>query len=229
MFHIQDVFDKKSERDQQKTVGASNLCNPCAKCLAENMLGIDYQSEYVMGAKIGTAIHEYIERQITQHYPTLVPERRVTIGEIPGYGFVTSTSDLYIPDEKRVCDWKTTTNSKAEKLCRDLANAEWLLENPDEAIEQGSGKALSYIIQTHLYAYGMEETYGDPVERITIGVIPRDARTLGDIRERTFPYYREVAIQAFERAKAIWAWLEEGGDPDDLAPVPGCFVCERVR
>lgn len=229
MFSVREVFTEKTARDRQRKVGASNLCNPCTRCLAENLMGLDRQSEYIMGARIGTAIHDYIERFIKKNEPDYYPERRVILGEIPGYGKVSSTSDLYIPSERRICDWKTTDRQKIVPLARDLGNAMWLVENPQEAVEQGAGKALSYVVQTHLYARGMERTYNNKVDRITIGMIPRDAKKLDDIVERTFPYNPAVAEAWWDRGCAIWAWLEDGGDPDELESAPGCFVCEFVR
>ena len=62
-----------------------------------------------MGAVIGTAIHAYLEeRNLDAH---ALKEQHVTIGEIPGYGTVGSTTDLFLErvDNGRVVDWKGLT------------------------------------------------------------------------------------------------------------------------
>lgn len=228
MFRLVEVFEEQSERDKQRLVGASNISNPCTRCLADDMLGVTHQSKYVMGAKIGTAIHAYIEDYILRNHPEMEPETKVTLGEIEGYGVIRSTSDLYIPAEKRVCDWKTTTSQKIDRLARDLSNAEWLLAYPDEALAQGSGTALKYVVQTHLYAWGLEQM-GKDVERITIGMIPRDATTLKDLVERTYTYNPRVPEVWFNRAAELWYWMEDGGDPETLPSAAGCYICDNVR
>lgn len=231
-FSLVDLLTIPSERNKQRSVGASDICDPCNRCLADALYGVKNESEYDMGAKVGTAIHLLIESEIEKHHPTFQPETRVVVGHIDGYGPVTSTSDLYIPEERRVCDWKTTVvqGGKMDKLVSDLADWEWLLAHPDIAVDQGSGTALSYLVQTHLYAKGVEDA-GNPVDNITIGVIARDGKKIKEhVREVTFPYNPRVPEVWLGRAQALWDWLDkEGGDPETLDSAPNCFVCDMVR
>lgn len=230
-FSLVKLALEKSERDKQVAVGASDICNPCARCVADALLGVDWSSEYDMGAWVGTAIHLLVEKRIQKRHPDYMPEVRVTVGKIEGYGDVRSTSDLYIPDEKRVCDWKTTTRDKMDRLMRDLGAMDWLLEHPKEAVEQGSIKALGYGVQTHLYARGIENMLGEgSVEKITIGVIARDGqKKRRDIREVTFRYNPAVPDMWLGRAQAIWDYMDAGGDEEAIESAKGCYVCEKVR
>lgn len=107
------VFAQRTERDNQVKIGASNMSNPCNKCLAEDLLGIEREPTFAwMGAVIGTAIHGMAEERLTTdeelrelfHNPDV--EQKLVLGEIEGYGEVKSTTDLYIPEMSICWDWK---------------------------------------------------------------------------------------------------------------------------
>jgi hypothetical protein len=107
-----DLLSGETERDQQRKVGASNMSNPCTFCLARDMavmLDSDIEpaprGKYFMGSVIGTAIHNLLEERAKDN-PDYLPEIRVELGEIPGYGVIKSTSDLYIISKAAVNDWK---------------------------------------------------------------------------------------------------------------------------
>src|SRR5690606_36916212 len=87
------LWKRPTERDLQRLVGPSNISNPCSRCLAEDMLQHEQpESQYTMGAKIGTAIHSHLEEEALKR-PDLTPETKVTIAEVEGYGIIKGTSD----------------------------------------------------------------------------------------------------------------------------------------
>jgi hypothetical protein len=104
-----ELLKAPTERDLQVKIGASNLAQPCARCLADALLASrdDQDRPYWLGAVLGTATHNYLESRIKSMHPEMEPERRVVLGEIPGYGVVKSTTDLYIGEPHfQVVDWK---------------------------------------------------------------------------------------------------------------------------
>lgn len=215
-FHrkFRNVVLAKDARDKQRKVGPSNLSNPCTKCLANDLLGVPQpESIYNMGAKIGTAIHGWLEELIKEHQPTWEPEQKVTLGTLGTYGRVSGSLDLYVPEDKMIVDFKTTTRVKMQGLLNEFQE------------DTPSGKVQAYIAQTHLYGLGAENA-GKDVDRITIVFIPRDSVTYDDIRTRSVPYDREYALHVWERALALWTWLdEENGDPETLETDPHCYYC----
>ena len=117
-----ELFSEQTERDKQRTIGASNASNPCNKCLAEDMLGIEQERGWAwLPAVVGTAIHELAEfrlkvpGRLRTMFGEPLTEYKMVIGTVPGYGDVKSTSDLYVPDRNLVLDWKTTTKAKLKQ------------------------------------------------------------------------------------------------------------------
>lgn len=209
---FRDVALAPTARDKQRRVGPSNLSNPCARCLAHDLLGVEENDNpFVMGSWIGTAIHERLEKLILDSSTGWIAERKLYIGELGSYGPIKGTSDLYIPEEATVVDFKTTTRDKLKGL-----------------LDEDSFKSFSYVAQLHLYGLGVENL-GDPVRNLTIVYIPRDSVTWDDIRFRTVAYDREYAEHVLQRGLDIWEWLEDGGDPDTLEKTPGCFTCDYTH
>lgn len=205
------LWETKSERDKQVSIGASNLSNPCARCLAQDMMGVPEGSNpFIMGAKIGTAVHMYLEEEVLKQHPEWHAEQKMVLGEIPGYGTVGSTADAYSPEHKAVIDFKTTTRDKLKKI--------------KETFDLMEGKVQAYVAQTHLYAMGKEKQ-GYPVEQIAIYFIPRDSVTLDDLWVKIIPYDRDYAHEVWDRGVRLWRYLEEDGDIDDLPSDEHCFTC----
>ena len=211
--YVRDIFKRKTDRDKQIKVGASQISNPCSKCLAETMAtGANHQSEYNMGAVVGTAIHAYLEER--NEDPHALKEYKGMIDVIPGYGEIRSTTDLYLADKRTVIDFKTTTRAKLDEYLRD-----WDKENPNSTIDR-------YFRQAMLYAYMLEA----PVEQVALCFICRDGQIIDrDIVAISMPYREEIAVNAMNRAKGIWKYLEDGGDWRELNSHDDCFICNNVR
>lgn len=211
--YVRNILKRQTDRDKQYRVGASQISNECTKCLAEAMAtGANHQSKYNAGAVIGTAIHAYLEER--NQDPNALKEYKGMIDVIPGYGEIRSTTDLYVADKKLVLDFKTTTREKLAKYIRD-----WEHERPNTTVDR-------YWRQAQLYAYMLEA----PVERVALCFIARDAQIIDrDVVAISMPYQERIAVNAMNRAKKIWRYIEGGGDWRDLNSHEDCYVCSQVR
>ena len=234
---LRSLWESKSERDQQRLVGASNISNECTRCLAGDMalalpgveVGSAPQSEYMMGAKIGTAIHEYLENEIKK-YDWGVPETKVILGEIEGYGVIKSTSDVYVPSLFAIVDHKTTTIKKLD-IIRTLVQLKRLDEVPEfepDTHTLARKKVKRYLVQGNLYGLGAENR-GDKVETVALNFIPRDSKKIDDQWVYQVDYDRGVAERAFDRAARIWKALEGGEELSTFKSDPHCYTCSVLR
>lgn len=227
---LRSLWTEKSERDLQRLVGASNLSNECTRCLAGDMAGEEQPpSEYVMGAKIGTAVHLYLEEEVKK-YDWGVPETKVILGEIPGYGVIKSTSDLYVPSLFAIVDHKTTTIKKLE-IIRSLVQLDRLHNIPEfepDTHTEARKKVKRYLVQGNLYGLGAENR-GDKVETVALNFIPRDSKKIDDMWVYEVDYDRDVAIRALARGQKIWDALVAGKQLDTFKSDPDCYTCNVLR
>lgn len=223
-FHIKqlviDLLNKPSARDKQKLIGASEIGNPCAYCLANRLLAKEGGlggNRYWMGARIGTAIHKALETEaetadVTDYrYAILdgaIQETSIVLGTIEGYGTVKSKPDLVLTKDRHLVDYKTSTATKIKHYKLD-------------------GVPQQYVYQQQLYAWGLNQA-DTPIERISLAFIQRDGLTDNDIWVHSFDYNESVALHAWNRLKGIWEWLQDGNDPENLPSDPSCYVCSRV-
>lgn len=214
------IMKRPTERDQQVKVGASNISNMCTRCLAEDMSGggEDGPQRYWMGAWHGTAMHERLEGLVPHWNPEALPENRVVLGEIKGYGAVKSTSDLYVNGD--VVDWKSTTRAKV------VFNMRALETEPDShevtKVTEARHKVEGYRNQLMLYGLGMENA-GHEVKNIVVVFICRDGLTDDDVHVYSEPYNRQRALDLMDRAQRVWDWLQAGNDPTEFEHHRWCF------
>ncbi len=198
-----------TKRTLQTTIGASNLSNPCDRCLGYDMLNHyrpNPQAERTwLGKEIGTGIHGLLEdrtREVLDNpelYPELYaklagsnPEKHCYFAEIPGYGRVGGTIDLSMP--YNLVDYKTTERPKLA-LFRDFMALQAGEDAPfgrehkdiklsqtkyDEAIRKQAYKVRGYVGQLSLYGLG-REYLGQPVDRVSIGWICRGGNGYFDV------------------------------------------------
>lgn len=215
-----DMLKTESERDKQRLIGASSIGNPCDRCLADQLLNRGSKNnKYWLGARIGTAIHSaleeqerlYIEGTEDFHFRALTNarvEQKITLGEIDGYGVITSKPDLVLVNNAHLIDWKTSTKLKMKKY-------------------KLNGVSEQYFYQQQLYAWGLN-SMGIKIDKISLVFIARDGATDDDIWVYSFDYDEEAALRAWNRLKKMWEWLRAGGDPDDLRSHSDCFVCSMM-
>lgn len=128
------AMNPRTERDAQVEVGASNLSNPCDRCRAYEINGVERDNAILDaawgGRVIGTAIHKHVEgnlktaaetasetgddlAQLGFRYPGIMTELHMTLGELTPGRTVGSSTDIYIPSKKVVADTKNTTLRQA--------------------------------------------------------------------------------------------------------------------
>ena len=225
--YVKDILTRPTKRDKQRTVGASQLGNACTRCLADAMLNVPKgRSQFNQGAIVGTAVHEYLEHRNID--PTAQKELKVELGEIPGYGDIGSTTDLYLPRERTIVDFKTLTRDKLKGFQDAVATKP--SEYDTELVSRSRATLEQYFRQAQLYAYGVERG-GQPVEQVAIVFICRD----GQIVDRdvwappTRPYDPDLAKSVMQRAKNLWVFLQSEGDINTLKQDEHCYYCNWVR
>ena len=223
-----EIIVRPSDRDKQVKVGASNMSQPCARHLAFDMLGINQEKEvhpvYGMKAVIGTAVHAYIENM--NRDPDVLVEVRVTLGEIPGYGTVKSTSDQFHVPTGTVGDLKTTETKKLPDI-----QAAWRGVHRGYEVDNFQSYAVqSHINQMHLYGLGQENA-GYDVNWLQITYVCRDGGSPENHIWGSPPlrYDRDHALKVWNRAVDLWKWLQDGNDVNTLEHTKGCFPCKLEK
>lgn len=216
-----DLLKSKTKRDKQTKIGPSGIGNPCDYCLALSLGAGQYSdtNKWWMGARIGTAIHHLMEREINKHIVTPMSpefnvlkdanvEARLYITHLEGYGNIYGNSDLRLTTDNLI-DWKTTTRDKMKRYRLD-------------------GIPESYVIQQMLYAYGWNQIEEGAVSRCSLVFIARDGTSDADVLVVSFDYDPEVVQKALNRLREVWDYLRNGGDVDKLASDDHCFMCQQV-
>ena len=220
---VRSLLAVPSERDQQRTIGASSFGSPCDYCVASELAGDVKPNDYALATSIGTAIHSHLEVLEAEHIPGAVIEKKITLGELDGYARITSKPDLYIPATKHLVDLKS---SQLKKL-KDYRKAYNTEEQEHEFATLTSARFTMQKYLGQLMSYGRGLILeGYEVERMTMVFIPRDGKKLSDIEAFDFWYDQEYADLVWHRLEALWEYVAGGGEVSDLTSAPGCFPCE---
>ena len=227
---IIDRLSKPTKRGKQKRIGPSEVGILCERCLAEKMLGIHKEPETVtLPPIIGTAVHAYLE-QLMDNDIGVLKEVPVVVGNIDGYGEIKGTMDYFDIKNNHALDYKVVGKKKLADYKRALKVTKKgvVFDNDSPVVST----LKQYWIQLSLYSRGME-LLGHDVKQMSLLMIPRDDTTT-DVRlaieEIVFPYDREVALKALERASQIYKWAQEHRDSlDDLVSDPNCYYCKYTR
>jgi len=223
-FHIKqlilDLLHTPSERDEQSLIGASEIGNTCDYCLARRLTPQPkFKSRYWLGARIGTAIHETLEKEEEKHldkpksyhFEALEGarvEQKIVLGEVKGYGVIKSKPDLVLVKYNHLVDHKTSTKEKIKHYKLD-------------------GVPYQYVVQQNLYAWGLHKI-DIPIERISLSFVPRDGLQDDDLWVHSFDYDEKIAIKAWRRLNKIWKFISSGGDIETLKSAENCYVCNVV-
>ena len=58
---VRSLLAVPSERDKQRTIGASSFGSACDYCVAQDLVNGGGENEYALATSIGTAIHSHLE------------------------------------------------------------------------------------------------------------------------------------------------------------------------
>lgn len=144
-------------------------------------------------------------------------EQKIVLGELPGYGTISSKPDLALVRDNHLVDWKTSTRDKSRKLQR-------VLDNPDISDTGSQYTIQKYIAQTQLYAWGLNQA-GTPIDGISLVFINRDGTTDSDVWNYTFEYSEELAVAIWTRLETLWTNLQNGVELHTLERNADCFKC----
>lgn len=206
------ILAPRTERDAQVEVGASNLSNPCDRCRAYEIMGqerTDRMLEAAWGGRVvGTAIHNYIDAnvkravetasevgddlaQLGHRYPGMQAERHMTLGELIAGRVITSSTDLWIPEECTIGDTKGTTMRKLAFIRDALAQL-----RGDATI---FGRDHEFTVMYYVTEVGSGASKGDLVFRkLVAGVSEREyAKAISEALTKIERYSRQLNLYGF--------------------------------
>jgi hypothetical protein len=227
------LFKIESDRDKQSKVGASDFSDPCEYHLAKKLLGGEPgEFKYFLGAKIGTATHEFLEARIPQinleefpEFGSARIEETITIGELEGYGVIKSKPDLVLVDGKHLIDWKTSKRDKSKQLQAVIDG----IAKDTQAAKEALYSLKKYFAQAQIYAYGLNKS-GIEVDGCSLVFINRDGTYDPDIWSYTFPYDADFAQSMWDRLERIWDEVSrQGKNLEEFERDPECFNCKVLE
>jgi hypothetical protein len=161
-------------------------------------------------AHIGTMCHYWLEHNLllgegyTQHH-----EEKVYVGEVPGYGKISGSCDLYVPQLATTFDWKFP--------------GKWSYDKLKLALAKGGAPSSQYRYQQQAYAHG-QALLGRPIESCVIVFFPRHSNNLGDVIMYQESYQPEMVTAVFDRLETLWEWVE-AGELNEIESDTDCYTC----
>lgn len=211
------TITKQSARDKQKSLGPSDLADPCDVCVARKIATVcgfpttPVPRTFSHKAWIGTAIHQKLERDLPLVYPrgskedpNFYQEVRATIGEVSGLGTVRGHLDLLLPKRGLVVDYKTADLARINKY-------------------KEKGVPAAHAGQTMLYLRGVRNA-GRVARMAALVYIPRDSNDLSDIWIATCSYQDPMATGLLNRAQNL-VEVVRSNQADKLVSAEDCWPC----
>lgn len=196
-------------RSLQKAIGPSEIGDPCDRRIGYKLLQHPERPQQPNWlATIGTGVHSWLEEQFDQASYRMVvggadeerwlTETRVTVGYVPGLGFIEGSCDLYDRHTATVIDHKIVGPTALKKY-------------------KAAGPGDQYRTQAHLYGQGWAAR-GHRVERVMIAFLPRNA-PLDGAYLWSEPFDPQIAQQGLQRLARIHGAIAAVG-PAVLAALP---------
>ena len=219
---LREIMLTPTARDEQVTIGPSDLGDPCDYHLGMKMAGEKPQREFSMFPWLGTAIHTLIEKLVSVKNLTLHPgmnemawelfgapsgartEVKIFICNIPGYGDVWGSIDVLLIGENCIVDWKSSSLKKIKT---------YKLHGLDPS---NQGQVIMYI--------GGARKAGYNVEAGVLVYIPRDGGDPSQIYAVEVPWDEAEFNSIIERATVIQQWVA-AGRWRELDRDPHCYSC----
>lgn len=188
-------------RSLQRRIGPSEIGMPCTRRLIHKLAG-DQEPDRGPAWKptVGTACHAQMEEWFGARPDEFQVEQRVTVGRI-GSTDITGSTDLFIPAEGVVVDWKFVGPTRLRHY-------------------RSAGPGDQYRTQAHLYGKGWAAA-GHQVNTVMIVFIPRDGE-LTDSYAWWEPFDPMVGILALIRANQLHDRIQAIGRDATLAEHDPC-------
>ena len=176
--------DRNSPRSLQKTIGPSEIGDPCDRRVAYRIAEVPEVNDRFdpWAAIVGTSIHAWMDDAIKAYVLHTGDASWKSENRLPISGVVSGTSDLFNLAEHCVIDHKGAGPSVMRKVLKD-------------------GPGVGYVVQIQLYGWGYEQL-GYEVKKVALAFYPR-AGWLRDMYVWTADYDRNVAIRAMQRVSRI--------------------------
>lgn len=176
--------DRNSARSRQKSIGPSEMGDPCDRRIGYRLAEIPEVNDRFdpWAAVVGTSIHSWLDAAISAYVVEFGSNSWLTETPIQITPLIRGTSDLFNVDESCVIDHKGAGPSIMKKVVKD-------------------GPPPGYVVQVQLYGLGYEQL-GYPVKKVALAFYPR-AGWLRDMYVWTADYDREVALAALDRVSGI--------------------------
>lgn len=208
--------DRNSARSLQKSIGPSEMGDPCDRRIAFRIAEVPEVNDRFdpWAAIVGTSIHSWLDSAIRAWTLAHGSTNWRSETPVPVTAAGGGTSDLFNVEESCVIDHKGAGPSVMRKMVKD-------------------GPPPGYVVQVQLYGYGYERL-GYPVKKVALAFYPR-AGWLRDMYVWTADYDRAVAIAAMDRVSTIAQdviardILTEGNDyrwnQIEASPSDSCGFC----
>lgn len=201
---------RKTGRDEQKSIGPSEIGNPCDYCVGRALCrrypqywpdDTAHDDHFSLKAWMGTAVHEKLERDV--ELEGALKESTVNICELDGYGPISGHVDLIW--NGIITDYKTIDRSRLDLL-------------------RLHGAPVSYVRQINLYAYGASRNHGMDASVVCLLFIPRDSNKIGDAMRIASRADAAVAEDALARLEGLWDRVRRGEGPM-FSSSEECYRC----
>lgn len=228
------ALTKPRERDLQTKAGPSSI-GGCPYCLGYTMaaklcdMPDREEDKFGYAAFIGTGVHHYLEHtldlthgagyDIEAHRETKLKD----IFEIPGYGKISGSCDLMVPDWGRTFDYKFPGKWSYETVQLALAKGRKALAKGEPLDPKLHLPSMQYRVQQQIYAQGWIQR-GVPIRKCVIIFAPRHTNEVNDVIFWEEDVNEELYQGAIARSISIWEYTQSG----QLGEIPSddtCFTC----
>lgn len=217
---ILSAFTKQSERDKQTKIGPSEI-GGCAYCVGHTLSQRSKHPAPDRGdggfgyaAHIGTMCHYWMQHNMVydklERPKETAREFKVRAFELEGYGHITGSTDLYVPELAATFDWKFPGKWSYDKLKLELKRP-------------GGTPSSTYRYQQQTYGQGIKN-FGLPIEKCVIVFFPRHSNRVEDILFYEEAFNPQMVEAAKTRLETIWEWVQEG-ELAEIESDPDCYAC----
>lgn len=200
-------------RSMQKSIGPSEIGNPCDRALAYRLAHVPPVNEEPLkwAPLVGTWGHDGLARALDETNKRLGRERYLVERRVQVSGDISGVTDLYDMDTDEVIDWKFVGKTRLATYKR-------------------KGPGATYRVQAHLYGRGWALA-GFPVRSVRVVFLPRWSHLLTDGWEWAEPYDAVLAAKALVRLEGIKSRVGAGHhfNSFDGKPEETCRFCKWHR
>lgn len=220
-------FKAPSARSHQVKIGPSGM-GGCPFCVGETLAhklpeiypDLVHVPSSSYATWIGTMGHSGIEHE---HFPEYldyssqdntengIPETKVHVYDLEGYGSISGSIDLIYKNE--IFDWKFLGKYGYDKMSLEYRKDPTRIPN------------TTYRVQQHVYAYGARKA-GFDIERVNVVVFPKHKSNWADVKVFTEAYNEELVQAVFDRLVKIWNIVQEG-KYKELPSNEDCYNCNN--